>query len=283
MSYAVIYTRISSPSQSKIGNEYISLKAQEDICKDYCNKRSMVISKVYSEVKSGRYIRRQKDLMEIFETFKNIDLIVYDVSRLTRDSENGYRYMKLARARKITIHFVNDSLVSNSIRNLHEIRMRLSNATYESDLIGERIKKSNKHLLKFGWAFGSPVFGYKIRFLKNIRKKIKDPFEQKIIAFIIAAKKCECSVDQLNVLLKKILPNEKYPIEFLDKDGYAIDYFDRPNTLSFGEVANLLNSYNITRRGKKWTANSVNRVFNTNTCINKKCNDITDLLSRLSL
>ena len=62
-----------------------------------------------------------------------------------------------------------------------------------------------------------------------------------------------------------ILPNEKNPIVFLNKDYKIIRSFDKSNTLTFGEIADLLNEYGITNRShKQWTAGSVNRIFKNN-------------------
>ena len=140
----------------------------------------------------------------------------------------------------------------------------MSLATLESDVLSHRIRKNNKTLLKHGWMFGVPKYGFKTRFSNGIRKIVKSPVEQNIINFIITAR-TDTNPLKLNMILKRILPKEKNPIVFLDKDYKIIKSFDKPNTLTFSEIADLLNEYKITNRSyKQWTSGSVNRIFKNN-------------------
>jgi DNA invertase Pin-like site-specific DNA recombinase len=261
---SIIYTRISSANQSSFNNRYTSIQTQQIECENYCNRQNFVVNQVYSEVKSGRNIKNQRELMEIFNTFNNINLVVYNVDRFTRDCINGIKYIYIAKKKNITIHFVENELKNTNIHDLHKIRTKLSHAVYESDILSNRIRRNNKTLLRNGWKFGIPKFGFKTRFINGIRKTVKSSTEQNIINFIITARTAmKCS--KLNMILKKILPQEKNAIVFLDNDYKIIRSFDRPNTLSFGEIAELLNEYNITNRyHKQWTAGSVNRIFKNN-------------------
>ena len=73
----------------------------------------------------------------------------------------------------------------------------------------------------------------------------------------------QVSCSSLNRQLKKIIPKNKEPIEFWDlKTGNMIEYFDEKYTLSFSEIADLLNSYKIRSRFGDWSGSKVNRVFN---------------------
>ena len=62
-------------------------------------------------------------------------------------------------------------------------------------------------------------------------------------------------------------------IEFIDIDGISkIQEFDKPKTLTYEEIAELLNIYKIRKRGKKWTANSVANIINDSTRNESKIN-----------
>lgn len=272
---AVIYTRISSTNQSKINNSFLSLDTQKDICRQYCLDKGYVIDGVIREVRSGREIHRQTELLDIINNCSNTNLVISDITRFTRDSINGIKYLYLAKKKGIFIHFVNDGLISNNITSLNIIRKRISDALYESDLISLRVRKNNETLKKRGWYFGTPKFGYKITFKNQIRKKTKCAYEQNIINLIIELRKGKNSSDKSNLILKKILPNENNPIVFIDNDNSVIKYFDQPYTLSFQEIADLLNEYNIKNRTKQWTASSINRIYNSNTTLTKLFSNLT--------
>ena len=201
--------------------------------------------------------------MNIFRDYENINLIIYNVSRFTRDSLNGIKIYSLCQKKNITIHFVDDLLKSDNIHDLHQIRRRLSDATYESDRY-DRISKSNRLLRNMGWYFGNPKFGYKIKFVKTIRKKVINKYEKNIIEFITKARIGSCSSLELNQVLKKIKPEETNPIVFLENDTKIINSFSKQYTLTFGEIADLLNEYEIYNRNRPWNAQSVNRVYNNN-------------------
>ena len=52
-----------------------------------------------------------------------------------------------------------------------------------------------------------------------------------------------------------------------------INYFDTKNTLSYQEIADLLNDYIQNKRGKDWTGSSVSHVFHENTSLENKLGD----------
>jgi hypothetical protein len=80
----------------------------------------------------------------------------------------------------------------------------------------------------------------------------------------------DVSCKKLNIQLNKIIPNNKDPIEFWDEDK-KIEVFKKKFTLTFAEIADLLNSYNIKARCGSWNSGKVNRIFNQcfNTIENK--------------
>ncbi len=167
------------------------------------------------------------------------------------------------------MHFVEENTKTNHHLDFHRIRLGLSQSEYESDTISNRIKSNNIILRNKGWVFGQAKYGAENYLNNGIRKMRCNNYERSIINFIISARVGECSVSHLNKLLKKILPNNKEPIEFFDnKNQCLIEKFDKLFTLTFSEIADLLNSYGLSCRSNRWTASSVGRVYNENTNVN---------------
>ena len=174
---------------------------------------------------------------------------------------NGVVMLNKSYDKKINIIFIEDNLESSNISHRHMIRTKILESQHESEVLSNRVKSRNNLKRSRGWEFGVPEFGKKAKLdNKKVRKIVNSKEEQNVINFIISARDC-CSCRELNKSLKKI--NKKAdPIYFFDKDGVTkINYFDKPNTLSFFEIASLLNDYDINKRGKEWTSSSVSRIY----------------------
>jgi len=264
-SNAVIYCRISSPNQSIINNIHLSIEHQLMKCKTYCEINDMNILEELSEIKSARNMSNLHKLIYILNTYSNINLIIYNITRFSRNILQGLQYIDIAKKKNIIIHFVEESVETNHHLDLHRIRLGLSQSEYESDTISKRVKANNIVLKNKGWCFGPPKYGQEVIFRKGIRRFRQCNYERKIIRFIIIARQGRCSVMALNKLLQNIIPNNTVPIEFYDMNSNsAIIRFDKPYTLTFGEIANLLNSYEIKNRHNYWTSTSLGRVYNNN-------------------
>ena len=110
-----------------------------------------------------------------------------------------------------------------------------------------------------GWKFGKAGYGKLSKIKKGIRVHETNLEEKKVIDFICQARDGK-SKKMLNIKLKKI--NSDFPpIHFWDVDGMEIDEFSKPSTLTFKEISDLLNQYEITKRDKQWSACSVKRVY----------------------
>ena len=77
--------------------------------------------------------------------------------------------------------------------------------------------------------------------------------------FIVHARR-GVNCKQLNVLLNKIIPTNTVPINYYDADDTQITTFSKPNMLTFSEIADLLNDYNISNRSRPWTSGMVSRI-----------------------
>tara|TARA_B100001093_G_C26568885_1_gene902050 strand:+ start:63 stop:875 length:813 start_codon:yes stop_codon:yes gene_type:complete len=252
----ILYTRVSTNGQ---GSE--SLQAQNQICLNYLNTKGLTINGSFQEVCSA-YNGNQKVLNGIINNHKNCTIVVLNVTRFCRNVVNGLEMIKRAKNNRINIHFIEEGLDSSNNHHSHLIRVKLSESQLESETISNRINGINKILQDKGWKFGVPEYGKKSKLVDGTRKFLNSQTEKNIIDFIITARNgVSCRI--LNKKLKKIDPS--FPvIHFYDDDGVTkINYFDKSQTLSFQEIADLLNDYGVTKRGKPWSSSTVNNVYNS--------------------
>ena len=263
MSLSIIYCRLSSPNQAIINNFHVSIENQLTACRNYCQQNGFTIGLEVQEIKSARDMNYLYELKKIGQNYENINLVIYNITRFSRNILQGLQYIQAFSSKNIVIHFVEENAKTNHHLDLHRIRLGLSQSEYESDTISNRVKANNMILRNKGWKFGQAPYGKEVVMINGIRTFTENQYEQKIVRFITTARVGNCTVMALNNLLQTIIPNNKDPIEFYDYESESvITRFSQSYTLSFGEIADLLNSYNIYNRSKEWSASSVNRVFN---------------------
>jgi len=258
----ILYTRVSTRHQG-----FDSLENQKNICLTLLEKENIKVNKVIQEISSA-FNGPQKKLKEIISKHKRCTIYVLNISRFSRNVEDALIMIKQAKKKRINIVFIEEELQTKYVQQHHIIRMKLSEAQHESEMISNRIRNRFSTLKKSGYAIGKPEFGKKAHFIGHKRMFIIDEKEENIIKFINTAR-YKTSVKQLNRILKKILPDEN-PIEFIDSDGVTkIKEFDKPKTLTYEEIAGLLNEYKIYKRGKYWTASSIASIINNDDNTNR--------------
>lgn len=259
---SIIYTRISSPSQSSFQGNFVSIENQLQECTKYCTNNNIPHTKHVSEIVSGKDITKQRLLSSLLD-YNNIDVVFYNITRFSRNTFQALEFINKCNKKNIRLHFVEEGLNGTHFMDMHRLRLGLSQSEYESNTISNRVKSNNKVLKAKGWKFGKAKFGKKIVFKNGIRKLDKEKHEQYLIEFIIMARNGIASCKDLNKQLKKLKPKSKDPIVFVDYEKeICIENFSKMNTLSYSEIAELLNSYEIYNRGKVWTASSVGSVYN---------------------
>lgn len=268
---SILYTRVSSHSQGQEG-----LQIQIQLCLDYLNSNGIKISGSFQEISSA-FNGKQTILRNVLENNLNCTLYVLNVSRFSRNIVNAINFLNIAKQRLINVHFIEENLDSNNVTHHHTIRIKLSEAQLESENTSRRVSNSYKVLKAKGHKFGRAKYGYSasVNPKTKLRKFILNKRERYIMDFISQARDGNsCKI--LNNKLKKIVPNAD-PINFYDTDGVTkIGYFTKANTLTFEEIANILNDYDILKRGKFWTASSVNGIY-------RKYHNLESKLSNLNI
>tara|TARA_B100000242_G_C42812318_1_gene377669 strand:- start:15 stop:668 length:654 start_codon:yes stop_codon:yes gene_type:complete len=208
-------------------------------------------------------------LLSILNKYKNINIIFYNISRFSRNTKDALEFVDKCKAINIVIHFVEEGIKLTHFSDMHRLRLGLSQSELESNQTSHRISSNNLLLKSKGWKFGRPSFGLESCKKKGIRLFKTNKTERAIMEFIFHARNgVSCKV--LNKYLNKIIPNNKTPIEYYDDDELTkIEHFSKANTLSFTEIADLLNDYNILNRTRQWNAITIRRIYNNLANIDK--------------
>ena len=110
---------------------------------------------------------------------------------------------------------------------------------------------------------------------------MKSPSEKKIIDLIINLRLGVTNSKKINKQIKQITNNNNISdIKFYDIDNNEIDIFDKPFTLTYTEIANILNDYNIKNRNKLFVKSAISNIFKQN-CNAKTIKKIKTLKSNL--
>ena len=259
----IIYARISSNKQTKYNDSFLSIDTQISICDSYAKQNNYTITNTYTEVTSARQFKNQKTLQNIINTIpQNTTIIVSSISRFSRNMFEGLGALREMEKKNINLISVMDNL--NYKTQQHWIRVKLSEAQEESDLISTRVKVNLQNIKDKGGYVNMPPYGYKIqRDESNIPKKIENSYEQAIIQFIIAIRIGLSTSKELSDMIK-IISGSDIDLNFYDTDNDIIDKFNKPYTLEFDEIANILYDYNVKKKNKEWTGSMVANIFNRN-------------------
>lgn len=280
---SVSYIRISTPNQLS-GH---SIEAQKNICQQYANQNNLNISKEYVDIGSGKKMKNLENLNKLIEENEDCTMLIVNVDRFSRNTYEGIEYLNKLKKKKIKLYSIEQNVSSENISGLRLIKNYLNDSEFESNTISERVSKSLKLIIDKGGFIGVPRFGYSKCKLNNIPVLVKNKSEQEIIKFIIDSRIGLKSSTKLSVQLKKITKNSKLPkLNFYSKDNIEIETFDKPFTLTFNEISDILNDYKIKNRNKKFKGNSVRNIFKKNCSLNvinkiKKFNNIIDINNQM--
>ncbi len=265
----VIYSRISSAKQNRYASN-ISLETQKFICNNFANTHNMKVTKTYEEVYSA--FRRIPRILGAIIKARNRNIIVADVSRFSRSARIGVELAKIAIKNKNKLIFVNENLTCSKLTHLNRLIYYLKQSEQESINIGIRVKNSKKYLMNHGMYVGGAIpYGYNI----SNSKLIKNLNEQKILRFIRTCRHSNIKSASLNKMMKNISLHRNYvPISCYDKNNNIVS--EITESLTYGEIADLLNSYKVYKRGVKWTASTVKNADGYQPAKKRKLYDICD-------
>jgi len=258
---AIIYCRSSTFSQNEFN--HCSIDTQVFNCRQYCNQNTLKIVSMVSEICSATKSANQKALLKLVDEFKNINLIIYDASRFSRNILEGVILLNKCREKNIIIHNVKDNYSTEKHQGYCNFIDGIKNGEAESRLISDRIKSSIKYRRSLGADFGRPPFGFKSERINGIVKFVKDDLETEIINF---ARNLYygCTLVGANKQMMEITGN-KIQTLFTEKCK-KIEY----GNFTFIMIAEFFNEHGIKNRTHEWISSSISMIVNTDPVVGKR-------------
>jgi DNA invertase Pin-like site-specific DNA recombinase len=272
---AVIYNRVSTKNQALSS----SLDLQDEISKLYCNKNKYNIICSVNEICSAKIITNQKKLLDIIDNNCNINLIICDPTRISRNLTDFTQLLTLCEQKNIIIHFVSDNLITNNTNDIKIILSSVYTGELEIKTLSKRIKRSIEHRKRNKTYLSStPKYGlqYEKQFINNkINKIVKKNYIEQLIITCINKLYWGSDIKSINEILFT-LTNVTHEIYDKNNENTIIDKIEYGN-MTFVDIANFLNSNNIFRRTKLWSGNSISNL------IKDGFNDINNALKNLTV
>ena len=234
-----------------------------DVGTQYCKDNNFQIINIVQEVCSAKDMNKQEKLIELINANENVQIIIHDPSRISRNITDFTKLLNICKNKKITLHFTSDNLITN---NNTDIKMVLS-SVYDSEIeienLSKRVKasieqrKRNKTYLpsipKYGY-----VYEKKISNNKNVIIVKKNKQEQQIIN-LINKMYWGSEINPIYKLLQELTGESHEIIDCVTDDN--ISRIDHGN-MTFVDIANFLNSNLLTRRNRPWNADAISAIIN---------------------
>lgn len=289
---AVSYSRVSTPNQTS----GMSLSEQNNIISTYAEEHGLKIVQKISEVKSGR----NNETMLNYNFKKISNLIIADVSRFSRNYDDGIKRVKILLKKNINIHFVREDFIikpdmlkyfdNNKPHDaIDKFCARLDETERESEIIAERIRASKIYKRARGEHCGGLVpYGLKTReysyidsegIKKHSKKYEIDADALAVIRFIDKCKSDRYTTKELNDLMTDIVNYECDYIKLYDEYDNVVNVNNK--RMTNGDIADLLNEFSITYKDKEFTGSIISRIKSEKEILSyiKDDSDIDDLIN----
>jgi DNA invertase Pin-like site-specific DNA recombinase len=261
---AIIYCRVSTQNQT-FGS---SLETQMEAGTTYCTNKNFKIINIVNEVCSAKDMHKQEKLIELIKSNENINIIIHDPSRISRNIGDFAQLLHICESKKITLHFASDNLITNNSNDIKVVLASVYDSEIEIKTLSKRIKasierrKRNKTYLpsvpKYGYVYEKKIISGTIND-KSVNVVKKDEQEQKIINLV---NKMYWGDDIKPILLlleeltgeKQEIINPINPNEQITRIKYG--------NMTFVDIANFFNAIELSRRNKLWTADAISSIIN---------------------
>jgi DNA invertase Pin-like site-specific DNA recombinase len=258
----IFYNRVSTPGQNVYGKN-VSLAMQESICNKFAHDNNLRVTQIMKEIRSAS--RTSSPLLkQLIDNSRNKNILFMDVSRFSRNINQGLALASQAIINSIKLIFIHEKFTCITDADLPKMKALLSKTEEESKVIGIRIKTARNHLRAQGmYAGGTIPFGYKLKVSDIGNRLVLNEDEQEIVSFIRICQSDNIQSSKLNDHMKKMVSSdmlkEYVNIDCYDNQGNMVQMIDKMDNSS---IALLLNDYDITKRGKNWNSSTVKTAMN---------------------
>lgn len=247
-----IYCRVSTPTQAK--SDKHSMDVQRNMCLDFIQTHNLEIDTIVHEVGSAYNQSKVRIKLQSLINKKKCNIIVMNVDRFCRNIEKGIEMLEKVIKNKSRLIFVEENIIFDEVSydiTFPKLKKLLKSAQAESEKISKRISATFLYKKKHGIFTGrSPKFGCQV-----IDKKLApNPHEQKIIEFIGLMRTRGESISKINNALKSLYKGKFVRLE-LSNDSECLS-----EPLTYHNIADVLNDYDILKRNIKWNSRSVSSV-----------------------
>ncbi len=252
MIYAAAYCRVSTDSFDQIN----SFESQKRFFKEYIEKNpDWSLTEIYADKGlTGTSTKKRKAFNQMIADARagRFSLILTkEVSRFARNTVDTLQYTRELKRLGIGVYFMNDNI--NTLDPDAELRLTImaSIAQEESRKTSERVKWGQRRRMERGVVFGRDMLGYDVRNGKlfvnprgaEVVRLIFDKFvNEGKSTYKIARELSEAGYKTVmgndvwsNTVVLKILRNEKYCGDLVQKKTFTPDYLTHEKKYNHGE------------------------------------------------
>ena len=260
----MIYGRISSTFQDSRG---FSIQQQISSCKKWATVRGMTIVKTIREVASGannqpllcEFVEQCRDASLEDDTEINTTLLVFSPCRFSRSYEKSVGLLYSLREYGVTV-------MSTLTETAEEFLVGIEQAETEHSVMKMRLRQSVQFRKENGGYVGTVPFGYKLtaRLSDKIKTLQFDKDEQMIVQFIADCRTRKTTEKHLSTILGKIQSKSSKSKSRRPPRDCCVKFSNGSilvEKLSFRNIAQLLNDFDVKRRGHRWTTHATREAF----------------------
>lgn len=245
------YARVSTDKDDQVN----SLDNQRNYFTSYIlnNNNWSLVEVYYDEGTSGTQTKKRIGFMQMIEDAKNgeIDLIITkEVSRFARNTVDTLSYTRLLKKYGVGVMFTLDNIDTRQSDGEFRLTIMASIAQEESRKTSQRVKWGQKRQMEKGVVFGRDLLGYtvcdgnlkineeEVPVVKAIFNKYTNEgkgthvIAQELLKEGMRPKRIAL---WSNVVILRVLRNEKYVGDLLQKKTYTPDYLTHSKKYNHGE------------------------------------------------
>ena len=245
------YCRVSTDREDQAN----SFESQQRYFKQYIEREpNWELVEVFAdEGKTGTNTKKRREFNRMIDAAKRgeLDLIITkEISRFARNTLDSISYTRELKKRGIGVIFLNDNI--NTLDPDAELRLTIlsSIAQEESRKTSERVKWGQKRRMEQGVVFGRSMLGYDVENgrmtvneegAKVVRRIFNKFVNENKGCFVIARELKEEGIDPLrckewsNTVILRVLRNEKYCGDLVQKKTYTPDYLSHDKKYNRGQ------------------------------------------------